>query len=143
MKDKNDNVYHPQHYQIPGLPVESIVIIRAILGAEGFKKFCRGNAMKYLIRADNKGGIEDLKKARVYLSWEIGESPDGVDLIEAAKNISDYCGKQSCCPECMFFDSRDRYYTCKLVTAPDMWEVELKGDDEEDGCHNDIDGEES
>lgn len=143
MKDKNDNVYHPQHYQIPGLPVESIVIIRAILGAEGFKKFCRGNALKYLIRADNKGGIEDLKKARVYLNWEIGESPDGVDLIEAAKNISNYCSTQSCSPECMFFDSRDWNYACKLVTAPDMWEVDLKGNDEEDGCHNDIDGEES
>lgn len=30
-----------------------------------------GNVIKYVIRADNKGGIEDLKKARVYLDWEI------------------------------------------------------------------------
>lgn len=143
MKDKNDNVYHPKHYEIPGLPVESIVIIRAVLGEEGFKKFCRGNALKYLIRADNKGGVEDLKKARVYLGWEIGDSPDGVDLIGAAKNISDYCGTQSCSPECMFFDSRNRYTPCKLGNAPDMWEVELKGNYEEDGFYNDIDGDES
>ena len=33
--------------------------------------------MKYLIRADNKGGLEDLEKARVYLSWEIdGRNPN-------------------------------------------------------------------
>lgn len=30
------------------------------------------HALKYLIRADHKGGVEDLEKARVYLNWEIG-----------------------------------------------------------------------
>jgi hypothetical protein len=38
--------------------------------------FCRGNAMKYLWRAGEKGGpeqeVEDLKKARWYLDREIG-----------------------------------------------------------------------
>ena len=29
--------------------------------------FLRGNAIKYLARCDDKGGLEDLKKARHYL----------------------------------------------------------------------------
>lgn len=66
-----DNIDHPQHYQLPGLPCESIDVIRAVLGDEGFCKFCRGNALKYLIRADHKGGTEDLEKAMKYIGWEI------------------------------------------------------------------------
>jgi hypothetical protein len=33
--------------------------------------FCLGNVVKYVWRADLKGGIEDLKKARWYLDREI------------------------------------------------------------------------
>lgn len=66
-----DSINHPEHYQLPGLLCESIEVIRAVLGDEGFQKFCRGNALKYLIRADHKGGTEDLKKAVKYIGWEI------------------------------------------------------------------------
>ena len=61
------------HYKLDGLNLESIDVIKAVLGADGFKKFCRGNALKYLIRADKKNGTEDLKKARIYLNWEVGD----------------------------------------------------------------------
>ena len=72
-----DSVNETKHYKLDGLDIESIDAIRAILGENGFKAFCRGNALKYLIRADNKGGLEDLEKARVYLSWEInGRNPN-------------------------------------------------------------------
>lgn len=67
-----DRVNHPAHYDLPGLGVESIEVIKAVLGPEGFRKFCRGCALKYLIRADKKGGAEDLRKAMVYINWEIG-----------------------------------------------------------------------
>lgn len=66
-----DPVNHPAHYKLPGMDAEAIDVIRAVLGDEGFKAYCHGNVIKYVIRADNKGGIEDLKKARVYLDWEI------------------------------------------------------------------------
>lgn len=62
----------PKHYRLDGLGIESIDVIKAVLREAGFKAFCRGNALKYLIRADHKGGVEDLEKARVYLNWEIG-----------------------------------------------------------------------
>lgn len=135
MKDKNDNVYHPKHYEIPGLPVESIVIIRAVLGEEGFKKFCRGNALKYLIRADNKGGVEDLKKARVYLGWEIGEGQaEDIDTIQAAKAIISHCDSQRGCASCEFFNSVRQ--SCRFSDSPNMWILPRRGD-------NDIDGDES
>lgn len=67
----SDSVNRPGHYQLPGLPCESIDVIKAVLGDKGFCDFCRGYALKYLIRADKKGGVEDLRKAKVYLTWEI------------------------------------------------------------------------
>ena len=67
-----DNVNHPQHYQTYVSGLETIDMIYAVLGPEKFEGYCRGNALKYLARADDKGNtVEDLEKARVYLSWEI------------------------------------------------------------------------
>jgi hypothetical protein len=68
----SDSVRHPKHYELEGLNgIESIDIIRSVLGKMGFEQFCRGNELKYLIRADKKNGLEDLRKAQVYLGWEI------------------------------------------------------------------------
>lgn len=39
----------------------------AWMSPEAFAGFLRGNAIKYLARADLKGGVEDLRKARHYL----------------------------------------------------------------------------
>lgn len=41
--------------------------MRAWMSREQFSGFLRGNAIKYLARCDDKGGVEDLKKARHYL----------------------------------------------------------------------------
>lgn len=68
----NYTVNEPKHYRLDGLGIEPIDVIKAVLREDGFKAFCRGGALKYLIRADRKGGVEDLEKARVYLNWEIG-----------------------------------------------------------------------
>jgi hypothetical protein len=37
------------------------------MSAEAFSGFLQGNAIKYIARWKDKGGIEDLKKARHYL----------------------------------------------------------------------------
>lgn len=62
-----DNVNHPAHYQGNGM--EPIDVIEAFsLG------FCLGNVIKYICRAGKKDparNIEDLEKARWYLSREI------------------------------------------------------------------------
>ncbi len=66
-----DAVNHPDHYSSGG--VECIDAIRSSLGGVGFADFCRGNVIKYVWRYKSKGGVEDLKKAAVYLNWMIEE----------------------------------------------------------------------
>ena len=74
----SDNINSPKHYQLPGLNIEAIDVIKSVLGDDKFEGYCRGNVIKYTLRADAKNGIEDLKKARVYLNWEI-ESKEKVN----------------------------------------------------------------
>ena len=38
---------------------------------EEFKGLCKGNILKYVLRADFKDGLKDYKKAAVYLKWLI------------------------------------------------------------------------
>ena len=64
-----DNVNHPKHYTSGG--IECIDAIRASLGLSEFADYCKGNIIKYLWRYRLKNGVEDLKKARVYLDWMI------------------------------------------------------------------------
>jgi hypothetical protein len=60
----HDPVNSPVHYRSHPSGVECIRITEHMT-------FLRGNAMKYLWRADQKNGLEDLKKARWYLDREI------------------------------------------------------------------------
>lgn len=76
MDTMNDAVHHPSHYTLPGLDVESVDVIRAVLTPEEFKGWCKGNALKYSLRAGRKDPakeVQDLAKAGVFLSWITGE----------------------------------------------------------------------
>lgn len=77
----DETVYRPPHYNKGG--VECIDAIRASMTDEAFAGYCKGNVMKYVYRYEDKGGTEDLCKARVYLDW----------LIETSGKI-DYENKQ-------------------------------------------------
>lgn len=70
-KESDDNVNHPKHYTNSaascskcGTGIECIDVTRHM-------SFNLGNAVKYLWRFNDKGGLEDLKKARWYLEDEI------------------------------------------------------------------------
>lgn len=65
----HDPVTKPAHYQRGG--IETIDYIRATLGDEGFAAYCLGNVLKYVSRFREKDGVQDLKKAQVYLGWAI------------------------------------------------------------------------
>lgn len=65
----SDAVHSPQHYTKGG--VECIDAIRASMTPKAFAGYCKGNVMKYIFRYEDKGGVEDLKKAQVYLGWLI------------------------------------------------------------------------
>ena len=65
----NDAVQHPSHYTQGG--IECIEAIKASMTADGFCDYCKGNIIKYIWRWRDKGGVEDLRKASVYLGWLI------------------------------------------------------------------------
>lgn len=72
MPNIDEAVKSPKHYKLPGLNIESIDVLRSVLTPEEFKGFCRGNALKYLIRAGKKDSeLQDIKKASVYIGWLI------------------------------------------------------------------------
>jgi hypothetical protein len=73
-EDRDSMVYSPSHYNDTG--IEAIDAIRAALGDEGFRSYCRGNALKYLWRAEHKGNTrQDIEKAIWYLRAMIGDDP--------------------------------------------------------------------
>ena len=69
-----DAVNHPNHYA--DKKIEVIDYIRDTLTPIGFTDYCAGNVMKYVSRWRKKNGVEDLRKAQVYLGWMI-ESAEG------------------------------------------------------------------
>lgn len=86
-----DNIKSPNHYKLNELKIESIDVIKAVLGRDGFSAFCHGNVLKYLIQARKKNGVEDFKKAKVYLEWMI-ENLEGEGKPQS-KNVSKTGGK--------------------------------------------------
>lgn len=60
----SDPVRQPSHYYHPS-GIEVIEITK-------HESFLRGNIIKYILRAPFKGReLEDLRKAQMYLEWEI------------------------------------------------------------------------
>lgn len=69
-----DYVNRPPHYNAAS--IETIDAIREALGDEGFKCFCRGNALKYVWRAPLKGNFKsDMAKAAWYCRMAAGDDP--------------------------------------------------------------------
>ena len=66
-----DYVDHPSHYQTDK-GIEVIDVIEAFTEKlTGVVAFDIGNAIKYILRWKNKGGVEDLRKAVWYISHAI------------------------------------------------------------------------
>lgn len=68
-ENKTDAVNQPSHYTSGN--IEVIDYIKDNLTPEMYEGYCIGNVQKYVSRYRNKGGVEDLKKAEVYLKWAI------------------------------------------------------------------------
>jgi hypothetical protein len=90
----SDNVNHPKHYTQHPSGVECIQITEHM-------GFCVGNAIKYLWRHEQKGGVEDLKKARWYIDREIGRQ-EWLDKQDDPDTIDDGHGNawDRWCPDC-------------------------------------------
>lgn len=69
IKEEND-ISNPKHYKLDGLDIESIDVVKAVLGEEGFINFCLGNILKYAIRAKKKGQFDsDIGKIKTYCEF--------------------------------------------------------------------------
>ena len=80
MKDK----INPDHYQRDGL--ECIDAIKAaVQNLTGAEAYCTGSAIKYLWRWKEKGGKDDLQKAKWFVNDMIGEIEDMELQEELAK----------------------------------------------------------
>lgn len=84
MNKDYDSVNHPKHYTSHPSGIECIQITEHL-------SFTIGNAIKYLWRADEKGGVEDLQKAVWYINREISKREQAkqeasVDLL--AKHLT-------------------------------------------------------
>ena len=65
----SDNVKHPSHYCKGG--IECIDAIKAAVSdiTDPFEAYCTGNIIKYIWRWNDKGGVEDLNKAKQYADF--------------------------------------------------------------------------
>ena len=54
-----------EHYK--GKKIQPWDAMEAWMTPEQFKGYLRGNVVKYVARCDDKGGLEDLRKAQHYL----------------------------------------------------------------------------
>ena len=71
------------HYKT--LAVQPWAAMEAWMTPEAFMGFLRGNAIKYLARCDQKGGMEDLRKAQHYVTKLIEVSERQIDRQERAR----------------------------------------------------------
>ncbi len=70
-EDKHNPVTQPDHYNKGA--IEAIEAIKASMHPQEYKGYLKGNCLKYLWRYEYKNGVEDLRKARVYIDWLIKE----------------------------------------------------------------------
>lgn len=68
----SDEGAHP-HYSIPAEVEECIDLMRFLLTEEEFVGYLKGNAIKYLIRADRKNGLDDWEKLADYATAVVEE----------------------------------------------------------------------
>ena len=69
--EEYDTVNHPAHYT-SGCGFECIEMMEMVFGKEAVHDFCTLNAFKYLWRYRQKGGADDIGKAKWYLEYTKG-----------------------------------------------------------------------
>ena len=72
--------YKPSHYE--NLKLDPLDIMFSNFTREEYIGFLKGNILKYLLRYESKGGVDDLLKCKSYLDMLIAVEKIGDDLDE-------------------------------------------------------------
>lgn len=69
--EKKEEIHHASHYQLEGLGIEVMDVIKSVLTPEEYRGFLKGNILKYSLRAGKKTDDEmkDLKKCSEYINY--------------------------------------------------------------------------
>ena len=73
MEHKTD-VEHQEHYTAQ--TVQPIQYMKVTMSPEQFEGFLLGNLIKYISRYRHRNGLEDLRKAKVYMGWLVDHVAD-------------------------------------------------------------------
>lgn len=72
---ESDLIDNQEHYTNNG--IQPIEIMKANMTKEQYYGFLYGNLQKYISRHEKKNKLEDLKKAKTYLTWMMEEWENG------------------------------------------------------------------
>lgn len=67
--EDNGLIDKQEHYTNNG--IQPIEIMKKNMTTEAYRGFLEGNILKYPLRYKDKNGLEDLQKAKTYLTWLI------------------------------------------------------------------------
>ena len=114
--ENKDMVNHPDHY-ISSKGLEVIDVIEAFTeDLSGISAVCTGNAIKYICRWSHKNGVEDLKKARWYITHLI-------ELMESGETDKEEMRRKEAIDEFKrMMDSRLKHVTVLKGDPADIWE---------------------
>lgn len=71
VSENSDLIDKQEHYTNNG--IQPIDIMKKNMTKEAYRGFLEGNVLKYPLRYKDKNGLEDLKKAKTYLTWLIND----------------------------------------------------------------------
>lgn len=89
-KKTNGTAQGALHYL--SMDIEPIEVMQADMTPEEFEGFCKGNAIKYLLRAGKKNGEEKAKeyeKAAQYATWLVTLANGGKIEIKKGEKVSE------------------------------------------------------
>ena len=76
------DVKNQEHYTVQ--TVQPIEYMEITMTPEQYEGYLLGNVIKYVSRYRGKNGLEDLRKAKVYMAWLVDHVADIDERSEAA-----------------------------------------------------------
>ena len=83
MAEYKDVKRQPYYMQSAVQPIEYMELT---MTSEQYSGYLLGNVIKYVSRYRHKNGLEDLRKAEVYMGWLVDHVSDNENTVDALKD---------------------------------------------------------